>query len=341
MKHSTASLFNCVFFASNFSRDAWIGDWTQTKKKTWNKKASTKVFQNKKSNETSDVMQRVPALMLTWWDQHLGKLDEISVLSPAPRFSSLLTGSWRETKKSESHINYYQCMQSGIKLHQKFAKLQCTVREDWSTKTQVSCQLGTPRHERLHKVYTRPNGDLHFPLILIEPSVRRVPRIDPSNLRCMSALCQKWERTTIEDIILCSQLTSLRPKDFRQRFRQIYLWPHQLQKQMTKTVTFAAGKKRESYLREQLKKEHQQWKCINSRKLKQDASPTEQSLKENCTPKSYFWSCTRSKFKQEHSQTDGRTWPKIPGDEDAAGNTSLVPGVKKSRLRNGLEFDRV
>ena len=31
-------------------------------------------------------------------------------------------------------------------------------------------------------------------------------------------------------------------KYFRQTFRQIYLWPHQLQKRMTKTVTFAAGK---------------------------------------------------------------------------------------------------
>ena len=30
---------------------------------------------------------------------------------------------------------------------------------------------------------------------------------------------------------------------------------------------------------------------------------------------------------------------KILGDEDAAGITSLVPGVKNSRLRNGLEFD--
>ena len=43
-------------------------------------------------------------------------------------------------------------------------------------------------------------------------------------------------------VILCSQLTSLRPKGFRQTFRQIYLWHHQLQKRMTKTVTFAAGK---------------------------------------------------------------------------------------------------
>ena len=30
---------------------------------------------------------------------------------------------------------------------------------------------------------------------------------------------------------------------------------------------------------------------------------------------------------------------KIFGDKDAAGITSLVPGVKNSRLRNGLEFD--
>ena len=31
----------------------------------------------------------------------------------------------------------------------------------------------------------------------------------------------------------------------------------------------------------------------------------------------------------------------ISGDEDAAGITSLVPGVEHSRLRNVLEFDRV
>ena len=30
---------------------------------------------------------------------------------------------------------------------------------------------------------------------------------------------------------------------------------------------------------------------------------------------------------------------KILGDKDAAGITSLVPGVKNSRLRNGVEFD--
>ena len=30
---------------------------------------------------------------------------------------------------------------------------------------------------------------------------------------------------------------------------------------------------------------------------------------------------------------------KISGDNDAAGSMSLVPGVKNSRLRNGLEFD--
>ena len=31
---------------------------------------------------------------------------------------------------------------------------------------------------------------------------------------------------------------------------------------------------------------------------------------------------------------------KILRDDDAAGITSLPPGVKNSRLRNGLEFDR-
>ena len=31
---------------------------------------------------------------------------------------------------------------------------------------------------------------------------------------------------------------------------------------------------------------------------------------------------------------------KILGDDDAAGIASLDPGVKNSRLRNGLEFDR-
>ena len=30
---------------------------------------------------------------------------------------------------------------------------------------------------------------------------------------------------------------------------------------------------------------------------------------------------------------------KVSGDEDAAGITSLVPGVKNSRLRTGLEVD--
>ena len=32
---------------------------------------------------------------------------------------------------------------------------------------------------------------------------------------------------------------------------------------------------------------------------------------------------------------------KISGDNDADGITSLVPGVKNSRLQNGLEFDQV
>ena len=31
---------------------------------------------------------------------------------------------------------------------------------------------------------------------------------------------------------------------------------------------------------------------------------------------------------------------KIPGDNDVAGITSLVPSVKNLRLRNGLEFDK-
>ena len=38
----------------------------------------------------------------------------------------------------------------------------------------------------------------------------------------------------------------------------------------------------------------------------------------------------------KHTAENGR---KILGDEDAAGITSLVPGVKNSRLQNGLEFD--
>ena len=38
----------------------------------------------------------------------------------------------------------------------------------------------------------------------------------------------------------------------------------------------------------------------------------------------------------KHTAENGR---KNLGDEDAAGITSLVPGVKNSRLRNGLEFD--
>ena len=33
-------------------------------------------------------------------------------------------------------------------------------------------------------------------------------------------------------------------------------------------------------------------------------------------------------------------WPKISGDDDVAGMTSPVPGVKSSGLRSGLELDR-
>ena len=48
----------------------------------------------------------------------------------------------------------------------------------------------------------------------------------------------------------------------------------------------------------------------------------------------------RSKFKEKHGQTAENS-QKISGDEDAAGITSLVPGVKNSRLlRNDLELDR-
>ena len=75
--------------------------------------------------------------------------------------------------------------------------------------------------------------------------------------------------------------------------------------------------------------------------------------KENCTPESFIISdlegflfvvsdgeSPRSKFEWEHSQTDGRkrSIAKSLGDDDAAGITSLVPGVKNSRLRNGLEW---
>ena len=48
----------------------------------------------------------------------------------------------------------------------------------------------------------------------------------------------------------------------------------------------------------------------------------------------------RSKFEHEFGQTDGRKWPKISGDDDVAGITSLVPGIKNLRLWNGLEFDQ-
>ena len=48
-----------------------------------------------------------------------------------------------------------------------------------------------------------------------------------------------------------------------------------------------------------------------------------------------------SKFEQEHSQTDkAEKGEKIAGDDDANGITLLVPGVKNSRLRNGLELIR-
>ena len=46
----------------------------------------------------------------------------------------------------------------------------------------------------------------------------------------------------------------------------------------------------------------------------------------------------RSKFEQECSQTDDRKRPTTAGDEYAAGITSLVPGIKNSRLRNGPGF---
>ena len=38
-------------------------------------------------------------------------------------------------------------------------------------------------------------------------------------------------------------------------------------------------------------------------------------------------------------QTD-ENGQKISGDDDTAGIMLLVPGVKSSRLQNGLEFDR-
>ena len=47
----------------------------------------------------------------------------------------------------------------------------------------------------------------------------------------------------------------------------------------------------------------------------------------------------RSKFEQKHSQT-AKNGQKISCDEDAAGITSLAPGVKNLKLRNGLEFNR-
>ena len=48
----------------------------------------------------------------------------------------------------------------------------------------------------------------------------------------------------------------------------------------------------------------------------------------------------RLKFEQEHGQTDGQNGQKLSGGEDATGSTTLVPGVKNSRLQNGLEFGR-
>ena len=47
-----------------------------------------------------------------------------------------------------------------------------------------------------------------------------------------------------------------------------------------------------------------------------------------------------SKFEEEHGQTVGRKGPKISDDDDAVGITSMVPGVKNSRLRKGLELNR-
>ena len=73
------------------------------------------------------------------------------------------------------------------------------------------------------------------------------------------------------------------------------------------------------------------------------------ALKEKFTPNLYLRSCrlffffcrvrwwkSESKFEQEHGQTDGQKWPKISGDEGAAGIMSLVPGVKNLWLQNGL-----
>ena len=48
----------------------------------------------------------------------------------------------------------------------------------------------------------------------------------------------------------------------------------------------------------------------------------------------------RSEF-EEDKKLMVKNAPKIVGDEDAAGITSLVSGVKNSRRWNGLEFDQV
>ena len=48
----------------------------------------------------------------------------------------------------------------------------------------------------------------------------------------------------------------------------------------------------------------------------------------------------RSKFKQEHGKKKGQKW-KISGEDDAAGITSLVSGVKNSRLWKGLQSNQV
>ena len=49
---------------------------------------------------------------------------------------------------------------------------------------------------------------------------------------------------------------------------------------------------------------------------------------------------SRTKFEQEDGQQTVQNDQKISIDDDAAGITSLVPGIKNLRLRNGLKFDR-
>ena len=76
------------------------------------------------------------------------------------------------------------------------------------------------------------------------------------------------------------------------------------------------------------------------------------TLKENCTPKMIIFDlvgfhlfCSMVKIRGQNSnwkmvKQTAKNGQNISGDDDVAGVTALVKGVKNSRLRNGLEFDR-